>query len=359
MINQRRTNICKKKILSNLYIGVDLGDKTHFFCILDADGNVVKRGKIENDRVSIAEFFSDYHKCKIVIESSTHSLWIYQLLTDMGHKVSVANPSKIPLIYRAANKNDKNDAEKLARLLRLDPHLLCPIQHISMKVHATLAILKTRGHYVSMRTEMINFIRTTVKSRGHRLTSCDAKGFHKRVKEEIPEDLLPAVAPLLITLEHTSNQINEIDNEIKQICLNNYPVAEKLNQIHGVSYITILTFILTIEDPGRFKQARNIGPYLGLTPRQFQSGDKDHRGHISKSGNKTLRTLLVNCVSIILNTNGKDCDLRRFGMQLIEKNENKKKKAKVAVARKLAVTMLAIWQNDIDYDPFYMSKLSA
>ena len=349
----------KKKILSNLYIGIDLCDKFTFYCILDKDCHVIKRGKIENDRVSMAAFFANYVNCKIVIETSTHSLWIYHLLTEMGHQVSVANPGKIPLIYKATNKNDKNDAEKLARLLRLDPKLLSPIQHVSMKAHATLAILKTRGHYVSIRTEIVNYIRTTVKTRGYRLSSCDAQGFHKRIREEIPDDILSAVAPLLETLEHILEKIKSIDEEIKMICLNEYPIAEKLNKIYGVGYITILTFILTIEDPKRFKKARDIGPYLGLTPKQFQSGNIDHRGRISRAGNKHLRTLLVNCVSIILNCRAKESDLRSFGLRLIENNEKMKKKAKVAVARKLAVTMLALWKSGADYDPLYKTKRAA
>ncbi len=345
------------------FVGMDIGDHNNQICVLDRDGTVVQSTGIENSIDSMNSYFDHFEAPKevlLAIETGTHSPWISHLLEARGFKVLVGNSRKLRMIWDSARKDDERDAEMLARIARFDHHLLSPIRHRSRAAHMDLAIIKARDVLVRCRTDLINFVRGTCKSTGARLPSCSADAFPKRVIDFIPEDLLAAVVPCINTIMALTDQIRGYDRKIEELCNECYPETELLREITGVGPVTALSYVLTLEDPKRFKKSRDVGPYLGLTPKRDQSGNIDKALPISKAGNGYLRRLLVGSANYILGPFGPDCLLRRFGDRIASRGgKAAKRRAVVAVARKLAVLMHSLWKNNGVYDPWYSFKANA
>jgi transposase len=346
-----------------IFIGIDIGDKKNQICILDQNGENLENTTIDNNITDLNTFFDRFDKPKevmIALETSTHSPWISQLLNARGFRVLVGNARKLRMIWDSTNKTDKKDAEMLARIARFDPKLLSPIQHRSRSAHMDLAILKGRDNLVRCRTNLVNFVRGICKTSGTRLPKCSAEAFAKTVIEFIPEDLIAATVPCINTIMELTKKIRQLDSKIETLCNEAYPETEILREIQGVGPITSLAYILTLEDPGRFRKSRDVGPFLGLTPKRDQSGETDKPLSITKAGNTYLRRLLVTSAQYILGAFGPDCELRRYGERIASRGGKvAKRKAVVAVARKLAVMMHNIWKNKTVYDPFYQSYLKA
>ena len=338
-------------------IGLDLGDKHHYFCMLDPEGDVMKKGTISANLRAVRRFFSAQPPALLAMEAGTHSPWISREAHQHGHRVLVGNPRKLRMIYRNMQKSDERDAEMLARIARLDPQLLCPIVHRGPRAQSHLAILKSRDVLVGARTKLINHCRGIVKSFGERLPSCSAHSFARKVRDEIPEDLAPALQPVFEMIGDLTKRIKSMDCQIDALCEDQYPETEHLRAIKGVGPITSLAFVLTLEQPERFANSRAVPVYLGLTPKRDQSGDSDKQLRITKAGNMFLRRLLVSCAHYILGPFGEDSDLRRWGLKLCARGgKNAKKRATVAVARKLAVLLHRLWGGAEPYDPFHHSK---
>ena len=300
--------------------------------------------------------FSALPRSRLALEVGSHSRWASQLLEGLGHEVLVANARKVRAIYANPRKGDRNDAETLARLARLDPALLSPIRHRSAQAQADLAILRSRDALVRSRTLLINHVRGMVKSFGARLPSCSAECFPSRVVAWLPEALAPTVSPVLETITGLTRQIRSYDRQIEDLCQTRYPQTQALCPIGGVGALTALAFVLTLEDPGRFAKSRHVGPALGLVPRRDQSGSHDPQLRITKTGDAFLRRLLVGSAQYILGPFGPDCDLRRWGLALAERGgKNAKKRAVVAVARKLAILLHHLWITGEAYDPDFHS----
>jgi transposase len=296
--------------------------------------------------------FEQMAPARIAMEVGTHSPWVERLLTECGHEVVVANARKVRLISRSDNKDDRADAECLARLARADVKLLSPIQHRGSQVQQDRALLRSRAALVRSRTLLVNHVRGVVKSFGSRLRSCSAKSFHNQAKDQIPEELAPAVTPVLEIIGSLTRQIRRYDKQIESTAAEHYPETELLQQVTGVGPQTALSFVLTIEDPYRFRCSRTVGAYLGLRPRRRQSGNKDPELKITKAGDSELRRLLVGAAHYILGPFGPDCDLRRWGLTLAARGKkNAKKQAVVAVARKLAVLLHRLWITAEVYEP--------
>jgi transposase len=248
----------------------------------------------------------------------------------------------------------------LARILRFDPKLLSPIRHRSRSAHMDLAILKGRDALVQCRTNLINFVRGTCKTAGTRLPSCSAEAFSKMAIEFTPKELLAATVQCINTIRELTQKIRQLDSQIESLCDEAYPETALLREIKGVGPVTSLAYVLTLEDPKRFRKSRDIGPFLGLTPKRDQSGDTDKPLPITKAGNTYLRRLLVSSAQYILGPFGPDCELKRYGIRIASRGGKiSKRKAVVAVARKLSVMMHNIWKNKTVYDPFYQSYLKA
>lgn len=336
----------------NLTIGLDVGDQYSVTCALDGAGHVVQRGRVRTTAEALHRHFAVVPVCRIVLEVGAHSPWISRLLGAFGHEVLVANARQVRLIYAGDRKTDRLDAESLARLGRLDPQLLRPIRHRGATAQAHLAQLRARDVVVRARTLLINHVRGTVKAFGDRLPATSAPAFARTVAAHVPPALAAALHPLLALLETMTRTIRAADRELAALARTGYPETAALRQVSGVGPITALAYVLTLEDPGRFPRSRSVGPYLGLCPRQDQSGGRQPQLRITKRGDGFLRRLLVSGAHYVLGPFGPDCDLRRWGLAVAARGgKNAKKRAVVAVARKLATVLHALWVTGAPYQP--------
>lgn len=340
---------------STIVIGLDLGDRRHAVCILGIDGEILKERTIANSRNALDKLSDAYPGALIAMEVGMHSPWTSRFLEARGHRVLVANPRKTRAIWKNDRKDDKKDARMLAQLARADERLLHPVTHGTEQHQKDLLQIKLRDNLVRQRVDVISAVRFTLKSLGIGLrspnTNCFAKHARKRLGEDHPE-VLALVEPSLKIIDAFTEQIRSLDKAIEAMACDEYPETEFLTQITGVGTITSLTFVLTIGDPTRFRRLRDVAAYLGMVPRRDQSGDSDPQLRITKAGDAYLRRLLVSAAQYIMGPFGPDCQLRRTGMKLAERGgPQAKKKAVVAVARKLSVLMLMLWRDEQIYRP--------
>jgi transposase len=257
------------------------------------------------------------------------------------------------MIYSHERKTDERDARMLARLGRFDPELLYPIRHRGRQAQADLAVLKARDHLVKARSQLINHVRGAVKAVGERIPSCSAESFHKKAGQTVPDDLKPALHPLVEAIEDLTDRIKRYDMMIERYCKERYPETERLRGIQGVGPLTSLGFVLTLEDPKRFARSRSVPVYLGLLPRVDQSGDHNPPLRITKAGDKFMRRLLIISAQYILGPFADESALRHWGMKMAARGgKSAKKRAVVAVARKLSVVLHRLWETGDTYTPF-------
>jgi transposase len=333
-------------------IGIDLGDRQHVAVVFEEDGTENKPVRISNTKDALRKFFNKHKGAVVVMEAGTHSGWISRLLESMAHEVWVGNPRELRAIWDSTDKSDERDARVLGMMYRLEPRLLNRIFHRGEKAQCDLAVIKSREILVETRTKLINHVRCVVKGMGERIKTCSSASFHKQAMPQIPECLADALKPLITQIEQITESIKKLDKQIEHLAEKNYPETKFLSQVHGVGGLTALAFVLIMEDAGRFKKSRDIGAYLGMTPKRDQSGKTDKQLRITKHGNTYLRKLLVGCANHIMGPFGQDCDLRRHGMRISASGgKNAKRRAIVAVARKLAVLLHSLWANRSEYEP--------
>ena len=335
-------------------VGMDMGDKKNVYVVIDSEGELIERGTVANTKPDLVRVFGKMDSCVIAIEAGTHSSWVGRELESLGHRVLVGNPRKLRMIWKSDKKDDLRDAEMLGRIARLDPTLLHPIHHRSLSAQTDLSVLKGREMMVRTRTKLIAHIRGTTKSAGGRIPSCSPEVFHKRAPDQLPDGLGDILSPLFKCLETLHDQIAEMDRKIDVLCRDKYPKTERLRAVQGVGAITSLAFLLTLDDCTRLKKSRQVGTFLGLTPKRDQSGEVDKQLGITKAGNVYMRKLLVGSAQYILGPFAQDCDLRRAGLRIAERGgKNAKRRAVVAVARKLSVLLHKLWVSGTEYDPFF------
>ena len=342
-----------------LTAGLDLGDRYSYLCLIDQEnGEVMEEGRLRTSPKAFRRrFASEQPPMCIAIEAGTHSPWVSRVLEECGHEVLVANARKLRLIYSNKRKTDEIDAENLARLARVDPKLLYPLRHRGEESQAHMALIRSREALVSSRTQLVNHVRGAVKSFGARLPKCPARSFHKRASEHILEALRPALGPILEQIGSLTERIRNYDRELEAISKEHYPETDLLRQVEGIGPLTALTFVLTLEDPYSFERSRSVGAYLGLVPARDQSGDRDPQKRISKEGDEMLRRLLVGSAHYVLGPFGSDSDLRRHGEKVASRGgKNAKKRAVVAVARKLCVLLHSLWITGEVYDPLHNAR---
>jgi transposase len=333
-------------------VGIDLSDRKGCFHAIDDQGKKIEAGNVSLEAAQLQRWASNIPATVMAIEAGTHSPWVSRLLAGCGHEVIVANPVKVALITRNIRKSDAIDAEYLARLARFDRKLLYPIQHRGEQAQLDLQVIRTREIVVESRTKLIGHVRGAVKSFGTRLPKCATEAFVNKTRSLIPEQLRTALDPLYTQIDQFNKTIAGYDRHIEQIAKERYPEVERVAQIKGVGTLTGLAFVLVLEDAGRFRRSRSVGPYLGLTSKRDQSGDDDPQRRITKAGDRQMRRLLIQSAHYILGAFGEDCDLRRHGMRIAERGGKRaKKRAAVAVARKLSVLMHRLWVSGETYEP--------
>lgn len=336
----------------DLTVGIDLGDRYSHFEIVGSAGETNATGRFRTTPKGLEGTFGGRDRLRIAFETGTHSHWVKDILEDLGHEVIVANARKAELIWRNERKSDERDCALRARLARVDPKLLSPVTLRDGTAQDALATIRARENLVTARTRLINGARGLVKSRGGRLPSCSSDSFHRKAEEKIPEVLKPAIEPMVETVGHLTEQVRHFDKMIEEISKTSYPVTRLLRQVKGVGPITALAYVLVIANPRRFGKGRSVGAYVGLVTRRNQSSRQDPELRISKTGNALLRRLLVQSSQYILGPFGDDCDLRRFGEGIARQGGKKgKKRAVVAVARKLAVLLHRLWITGAEYEP--------
>src|ERR1700738_779681 len=316
-----------------LTIGVDLGDRWSFYCVLDEAGKIILEQKVPATPEAMKQTFGKIPRSLIAMETGTHSPWVSRLLTELGHEVLVAHAQKVELITKSNRKEDRHDARTLARLARIDPELLGPVRHRSAKAQIHLTVIRARAELVSARTALVNGARGVAKSFGERLPKCGTQQVSGKLAEGLSAELREVLEPLLREVESLNERIQEYDQRMEKIAKEVYPEVSLLQQVKGVGTQIALTYVLTIEDPYRFPKSRAVGCFLGLQPGRRNSGESEPQKKISKEGDRYLRTMMVQGAHYILGPFGEDSDLRRWGLKLAERRgKNAKKRAVVAVA---------------------------
>jgi transposase len=334
-----------------LTIGLDLGDRWSNYCVLDEAGEILLEQKLATTPEAMKQTFEKIPRSLLALETGTHSPWLSRLLKELGHEVLVAHAQKVELISKSNRKDDRHDARTLARLARIDPELLRPVRHRSAKAQIHLTVIRARAELVSARTALVNAARGLTKSYGERLSKCGTEQV-SRVAAKLSAELREVLEPLLKEIESLNERIKEYDARMEKIARESYPQVALLKQVKGVGTQIALTYVLTLDDPHRFTKSREVGCFLRLKPGRRDSGQSQPQMHISKEGDRYLRTMLVQGAHYILGPFGEDSDLRRWGLRLAERGgKNAKKRAVVAVARKLAVLLHRLWVSGEVYEP--------
>jgi transposase len=331
-------------------IGIDLGDKVSRYCIVDRDGDVMEEGSFRNQSSSIDTHFAGEPR-RIALEAGAQSAWISRELKRLGHEVIVANPRELKWITSSDTKNDPADARKLALLARADVRLLAPVEHRTAEQQAELAVIRARDAILRARTLLINSARSLAKGFGLRLPKSITNTFGGRAIEMLPEFLRTTLAGLVEQIDALSQAITGYDQQIAGLA-GKHPELARMESIPGVGRLTAMTFVLTLGRAERFAHSRDVAGFLGLRPKQRQSGARDPQLGISKSGDPYMRKLLVQCAHHILGHYGKDSALRQWGLAKSEGGKKATLRAIVAVARKLSVLLHRLWVSGEFYKPF-------
>ena len=336
----------------HITIGMDLGNKKHTVCALDAAGSILFWRDVANKPKVLEEFFREHAGATVAMETGLCCRWISALARAQGCRVLVGNARKLAPIWMSKRKNDRNDAQTIARLARADSELFHPVELRDDEHHAMVQIIRLREQAVGTRTALVNSIRGTCKARGVFLPVCDASCFHKAARDLLEGDLAQLVAPLLDLLEAVRESIRAYDRMLETYAREHFgKETDLLQTIPGCGLITACAFVAHVGDPARFEKARSAGPNFGLTPAQDQSSEKDAPKRISKTGSSQVRHLLMTAANYILRDSSPDTALKRHGLRICARGGKvARRKAKVAVARKLAVTMLAMLKTGRPYE---------
>jgi transposase len=335
-----------------LTIGLDLGDRWSFYCVKDRAGKVILEQKLATTPEAMKQTFARIPPSVVALETGTHSPWVSRLITELGHEVIVAHAQKVQLITKSSRKDDRHDAHTLARLARIDPELLGPVRHRSVQAQIHLTVIRARAELVKTRTALVNAARGMVKSYGQRLPKCGTQQVSRELAAGLSTEMREVLEPLFLEIESLNEHIKEYDERMEKIAKEVYPEVCLLKQVKGVGTQIALTYVLTIEDPQRFQKSRDVGCFLGLRPGRRNSGQSEPQKKISKEGDRYLRTMMVQGAHYILGPFGADSDLRRWGQKLSERGgKNAKKRAVVAVARKLAILLHRLWVSGEVYEP--------
>lgn len=341
-------------------IGFDLGSRSSSYCILREDGEIDREGSIPMSRARVERFLIEQPASRVVVEACGVSRWTAEIAGRLGHEVVIANPRRLALVTQSYRKSDRNDAYKLADLGQVRPRLLSPVHSRGDRSYLGQMHQRVRSQLVQIRTGLVNLVRGCARTSGYPLPRCSTRAFPKRCAEILPEELRTVLAPVLAELESVNEKIAECEKETERLGTEAFPDTQCLRQVAGVGPVLSLAFVCAVEDPARFEDSRSVGAYFGLAPRSRQSGTKSPQLRISKQGDPEVRRLLVSAATYILGPFGPDCDLRRYGERIrASGSQSAKAKARIAVARKLAVLLHRLWVTGEVYDPLRRANATA
>lgn len=349
----------KKSIAAkpSLTLGLDVGDRWIHVSRVDGSGEPVGDERVSCTAAAVQRYFGKLERCRVVLEVGTHSRWLDRMLRELGHEVFVANAGRLHSIRASRQKTDRRDARELAELGHLGPKYLHPIHHRPEDMQEHLGLLHARDALVRARTMLVNQVRGTLKACGHKPPKCSTAAFPRRLAQSAITNSSAKV--LSAAIEQLSAQIKTLERSIEALA-EHYPGVALVRQIKGVGTLTALAFVLVLFDHKRFRRSRDVAPYLGLVPAKYQSGERDPQLGITKAGNPFVRRLLVQSAQYILGPNRPDCELRRYGERLVGRGgKAAKKRAVVAVARKLAVLMHHLWRSAEVYQPLRQAPASS
>ncbi|GJM23573.1 MAG: hypothetical protein DHS20C15_34880 [Planctomycetota bacterium] len=329
-------------------VGLDVGAKLTNICVAQG-AEILEETVIPTDRESLELFFKERPRDAVRMEVGGSSRWMSQVLRDMDFPVVVADARRLPRNMNSGRKNDRNDARWLATL---EDRMIKGIYHRSSRHQIDLEVLRARDLLVRQRTSLVNHLRGVARSHGIKIKAGSPEAIPKAVAAAVFPELLDSIQEVLVMTTELSRKIAALDRKIARLTKTRYPECQRLLQVRGVGPVTALAFVLTIADPDRFPRTRRVGAFVGLVPKLEESGDHSPALGITKAGDRTLRKLLVQCAHYKLGPFGGDCDLQRYGHALVARGgKNAKKRAAVAVARKLAVLLLALWKSGEVWEP--------
>jgi transposase len=331
------------------YVALDVSLKETSVCVLDANGAVTFEGRAPSDPASLVQLIRTRapRAVKIGLETGATSVWLWHALRAEGLPVLCmdARHAHAALSVRPV-KSDRSDARGLAEMVRMGWYR--EVQIKSLAAHERRALLAARHRLVLIRLELDAQIRGMLKPFGLVVGPGNSDAFIRRA-EALTEGH-PVLAPLLACLaevrRQVAAQISKLDREIGRIVRTD-TTLRRFMTVPGVGPVTALAFLSTIDDPSRFRRARDVGPYLGLTPKRYQSGETDRQGRISKCGDTFTRTCLYEAANVLLTKVQRWSPLKAWGMRLAKRIGAQK--ARVAIARKLAVILRCIWMDGTQF----------
>ena len=332
------------------YVGLDVSLKLTAICIVDRTGKIQREGVVPSDPEAIAAFIKSYSSnvARVGLEAGATSTWLWTELNKLGLPVICidARHAKAALKMQI-NKSDRNDAVGIARIMQCGWYKEVRVKDLDS--HAVKALLVSRALLVKIKRDVENQIRGLLKNLGLVIGRAKMNVFAVRAGELIQDrpKLTAAVVPLLKTREVIERQIADLDRKVLQLARNNTQVRRFMT-VPGVGPITALCYLATIDDPTRFKKSRSVGAYAGLTTRRYRSGEIDWTGRISKCGDAMLRTYLYEAANVLLTRIAKWSALKSWGMRIAKRSSLRK--AKVAVARKLAVILHRMWVDGTEFN---------
>lgn len=336
---------------SSIVVGVDLGDRSSVVSVLDVStGEIVSESSVRTTPAAFEAHFRALRPCRAGMEAGTHSPWAARLLRSIGHEVVVAHPRRLRAISENVRKCDSSDAQTLARMVAT-PGLLAATRVRSEPDLSAQALVRTRIALVRSRARLVLEARGLVKTAGGRLRGSDPEQLPRTAWDDAPTCVRDVVRVLLSGIADLTNRLAETDALVAKACAARPHVA-RLAKVYGIGELTALAFVLTVGEPHRFQDVRDAAAFLGLVPARDQSGARDRSLGISKQGDGEVRRLLVQCAHVIMARRAPDSALRRFGLKTAARGgAGAKKKAAVAVARKLAVLLCSLWKSGEAYEP--------
>jgi transposase len=332
------------------YVGLDVSLKQTSICVVDQTGSVVREGVVDSDPEAIAEFVRAKAPgvVRIGIETGPTTTWLWTELKRLDLPVICIDARHAKAVLKMQiNKSDRNDAAGIARIMQTGWFKEVRVKDLDS--HAVRALLASRALLVKIKRDLENQVRGLLKNLGLVIGRAKFNVFAVRAEELIEgrPELVAAVRPLLEARHAIEQQVDDLDRKVRKLARYDAQVR-KFMTAPGVGPITALCFKATIDDPARFKRSRSVGAYVGLTSRRHASGEVDWSGRISKCGDAMLRMYLFEAAGVLLTRVQKWSALKAWGTRLVKRNGLRK--AKVAVARKLAVILHRMWIEGTEFN---------